>query len=475
MIPYGTNYHENGEPYREAAELLDAVRAFLVRFVAFPSDAARDAVALWAAHAHLVEGGENSPRLALLSPEPGSGKTRVLEILELLVREPMAVLNASAAPIFRTIEAERPTLLFDEVDAIFGRHGKDDPAEDLRALLNAGHRKGARIPRCVGPKHDVHLFEVYAAVAMAGLGDLPETLMSRSIVVRMRRRAPGEVIESFRRRQHAPAGEALRDQLSAWCGTVAEKVGEAWPVLPDGISDRPADVWEPLIAIADVAGGHWPETARAACKALSKVAANRDASLGVRLLADLRVVFGDGDALHTATILGALHKIEEAPWDDLRGKPLDPRGLARRLGEYGITSVKVNVGGKSLQGYRHDHLWDAWQRYLPPIGEGDDDTGQGDDGTDPPSFAHRPEPPEPAELRWSQGVDEVPDGGQVPEPLSRVEPDPHPLTCDVPQVPEVPELGEEERTRDCETCSDCARLQIYGSDWLCHWHEVAAS
>ncbi len=358
----------NATPTERASDgalILDQVRAFLGRFVSFPSEAALTSVALWAAHAHLVLVGENSPRLALLSPEPGSGKTRVLDVLETLVPNPMSVLSASPAAVFRSIEVEHPTLLMDEVDAIFRRKGSEDGAEDLRALLNAGHRQGATIPRCVGPRHDVARFAVYGAVALAGLGDLPDTLMSRSVIIRMRRRTPGEKVEPFRRRLNASTGEELRDQLAAWAQSVADQVRDVFPDMPDGIEDRPADVWEPLLAIADAAGGQWPDTSRAACVELAKVAENRDASLGVRLLGDLRTVFGEVDALHTETILDALHKLDEAPWSNLRGKPLDPNGLAWRLKQYGVSSIAVKVAGKVLKGYRREHLWDAWSRYLP--------------------------------------------------------------------------------------------------------------
>jgi hypothetical protein len=140
----------------DGAQLLGNVHAFISRYVAFPSEAAAAAVTLWAAHCHVPDSFESTPRIALLSPEPGSGKTRTLEVLELLTPRPMHALNASTAAIFRSIEKDRPTLLIDECDAIFTKRGKDDSNEDLRALLNAGHlnaghRKGAKIPRCTGP------------------------------------------------------------------------------------------------------------------------------------------------------------------------------------------------------------------------------------------------------------------------------------------------------------------------------------
>jgi hypothetical protein len=411
----------------DSAKLLDEVRAFVQRFVAFPTPACLNAVTLWIAHAHLVAVGENSPRLALLSPEPGSGKTRTLEVLELLVPSPMFALSASTPATFRSLMKAPRVLLFDEVDAIFGKRGTDDSAEDLRALLNAGHRRGATIPRCVGPAHDVVNFPVFAAAALAGLGDLPDTLMTRSVIIRMRRRLASERVEPFRRRLHEPKGSELSYKLAEWCATVSDQVGMAWPEMPDGVTDRPADVWEPLLAIADAAGGHWPDTGRAACLELVKVGESREASLGVRLLADLRSVFGESDTLSTEAILAGLCSIEESPWADLRGKPLDARGLARRLRQYGIGSVKVKIGDKALQGYRREHLWDSFARYLPPT-------------------TQKAEPLEPPEPGTSEQAPEVPDAGRVPEPEKQGEPISGPLTSDVPKVPQVPHSGGSGRT-----------------------------
>ncbi len=419
-----------GHGGQDGAELLDDVRRFVARFVAFPSRAALNAVTLWTAHAHTVDASDSSPRLALLSPEPGSGKTRTLEVLELLVPRPMHALNAAVAPIFRSIQAERPTLLFDEVDAIFGRHGKDDPAEDLRGLLNAGHRKGASVPRCVGKDFKVERFPVYAAAALAGLGDLPDTLMSRSIIVRMRRRAPGEHVEPFRRRVHSPAGEELRARLVEWAESVSSEIEGAWPELPDGIVDRSADVWEPLLAIAESAGRHWPETARAACVELAAVAAGRDASLGIRLLADIRIVLtkAKADRMPTDLLLDKLHALDEAPWSDLRGKPLDARGLARRVGQYEVKPHQFKVEEVKVRGYSipgsEEHgggLYDAFERYLPPLSH-----SSGTDGT--------------AGTAQLSGVDPVPDAGARTGTGPRSGTEREPATWAVPAVPQVPHI-----------------------------------
>jgi hypothetical protein len=342
--------------------------------------------------------------LALLSPEAGSGKTRVLEVLDLLVPERMFCLSASPAAIFRTLAERQITLLFDEVDTIFQKRGKDDGHEDLRALLNSGYKRGATIPRCVGPRHEVQHFGVFAATALAGLGDLPDTVMTRSVIVRMKKRRADEPVEPFRSREHEAPGHAIRNKLAEWAYTVGGQVGAAWPEMPDGIVDRPAEVWEPLIAVADAAGGDWPKRARAACMELCKVAQDRRVTIGIRLLADLRTIFGDADALHTRTILERLidaerHGLEaDAPWGDLHGKPLNERGLASMLKRYDVHSLKVKVGGESLQGYRRAHLHDAWARYLSTLS---------------PKEAEPLEPVEPSGL----AVPEVP---QVPAAMGSV-------------------------------------------------------
>lgn len=358
------------EPAREphdGAELLQEVFDLLGRFVAYPGEAAHVAHALWIAHTHLMDAWESTPRIAFLSPEPGSGKTRALEVSELLVPRPVEAINATPAYLFRKVSdpAGPPTLLYDEIDTLFGPRAKDN--EEIRGVLNAGHRRGAVAGRCVvrGKVIETEELPAYCAVALAGLGDLPDTLLSRSVIVRMRRRAPHEVVAPFRRREHAPAGHALRDRLASWAE--GAPIPSDWPEMPEGIADRDADVWEALLAVADAAGGDWPERARVSAVSLVSLSKAATPSLGVLLLSDLRAVFGEREVMSTETILEALHAVEEAPWGDLRGKPLDPRGLANRLRQYSVRSKQVRVGETTMKGYARGDLWDAWVRYLPPL------------------------------------------------------------------------------------------------------------
>ena len=192
----------------DGAALLDEVYEFLGRFVAYPSEEAHVAHVLWITHAHLMSAWESTPRMAFLSPEPGSGNTRALEITELLVPRPVEAVNVTPAYLFRKVgdEAGPPTILFDEIDTIFGPRAKDN--EEIRGLLNAGHRRGAVAGRCVVKGKVVVTEEIpaFCAVALAGLGDLPDTILTRSVIIRMRRRSPDEQVEAYRRRVHQLEG-----------------------------------------------------------------------------------------------------------------------------------------------------------------------------------------------------------------------------------------------------------------------------
>ena len=347
-------------------EIAQSVYDFLGRFISYPCEHSHLAHALWILHAHLMETWDSTPRLAFLSPEPASGKTRALEISELLVPRPVCAVNVSPAYLFRKVGSEegRPTILFDEIDTVFGPKAKDN--EEIRGLLNAGHRRSATAGRCVMQGKTVATEEIsaYSAVALAGLGWLPDTIYSRSVIIKMRRRKPGEKVEPFRPRLHEPQAKPIKDQLEEWAAGCEIE----WPNLPPEIQDRDADVWEALIAVADLAGDAWPVRARSAAVALVAEAKDAEPSLGVRLLADLRTVFGSADELSSKGILNALLEIEEAPWTNLKGKPIDERGLAHRLRQYGIKSKTIRIGvgpSGTLKGYTRADFFDAWGRYLP--------------------------------------------------------------------------------------------------------------
>ncbi|QGK70723.1 DUF3631 domain-containing protein [Allosaccharopolyspora coralli] len=218
----------------------------------------------------------------------------------------------------------------------------------------------------------VERFPVYAPAALAGIaGHMPATITTRAITIHMRKRAPDEPVEEFLEEDVEGEAAPLREELAAWTDQASDHLTGARPVMPTGVFDRAAEIWKPLIALADHAGGHWPDTARAACQHFVNATGPGTQSLGVRLLADLRDLFTTRavDRMTTVDILPALHALDEAPWGDLYGKPLDPRRLSKELARYGVASKNIKQpSGQVAKGFRtdgEDGLADAWRRYLP--------------------------------------------------------------------------------------------------------------
>jgi hypothetical protein len=373
----------DASPPSSLPEQLAAVETFIRRFVVLTS-AQSAALALWVAHTHVVEASEATPYIAVTSAERRCGKTRLLEALELLVPRPLRVANVSEAALFRAIAEERSTLLLDEGDAVF--NAKKDH-EDLRALINAGYRRGAVILRCEvqGKTVTTKRYDAYGPKVIAGIGQLPDTIADRSIPIRLQRKHRGEEVERFRLRLIRPQGDALREELAAYSDE-EELIAElqvAQPPLPDELDDRAQDGWEPLLAIADLAGGSWPARARAAAVDLHGAEDNVD-SLGTLLLRHLRSVFadaGDPDELTSAEILGALVERDDGPWPAWWGRDVEvsryggpASKIARQLKPYGVTPRRVGPRDSRQRGYRRSDLEPIWARYIEqPSRYGDQD------------------------------------------------------------------------------------------------------
>jgi hypothetical protein len=348
-------------------ELLDRVLGFAMDHIAFPSNEAALAFTIWIAHTHLLEHFDSTPRLAIVAPEKQSGKTRTLEVAESLIPNPLRSSSTTTAVLFRLIEsADRPTVLIDEADAIWAERGAN---EELRALLNAGHRRGSDAHRMVGEGAAMKAkrFSTFAAVALAGIGDLPDTLMDRSVVIRMKRRSPGEKVARWRFATSYPQGQQLQRALAAWAQSLDDV---PMPDDLEDVADRVADVWEPLFAVADLAGGAWPDLIRDACRVLTSDQPS-EPSLRQRLLADLRDIWPAGESFAATTVLlGNLANIEDAPWgtDGIYGdNGITSRKLAFHLRHYGIHPI--HDATKTIRGYQRGDLEDAWTRYLTPSKE----------------------------------------------------------------------------------------------------------
>ena len=318
-----------------------------------------EAIALWVLHAHAHSAASISPLLAITSPDKRCGKSTLLIFLEGVTPRSLLASNLTVATLFRAIEEYRPTLLVDEADTFLKNN------EELRGILNSGHiRNGARVLRTVGDNHELRAFNTWSPKAIALIGNMPPTLMDRSIVIPMRRKRPDEVIERLRLDQMARFKDLAR-RCARWAVDNMGKLKNADPDMPESLHDRAADNWRPLLAIAEVAGGDWPKRARDAAKALS--VGDDGESAGVLLLRDLQDLFKerDIDRIASAELVETLIKLEERPWPEWKaGKPITVRQVARILKPFNIAPEVFRVGETTHRGYNKDDCIDAFTRYL---------------------------------------------------------------------------------------------------------------
>jgi hypothetical protein len=351
----------------ELAAILEGVRCLLCRYVVFPSEHEPVAISLWAAHTHAGDAADTTPYLAVMGPTWGCGKTRVLEVLEPIVDRPWPVVQPSPAVVYHKAE-EGATLLMDEFDAQFGRR-----ADPMRAILDAGHRRGATVPRLVRGK--VREYNVFGPKAIAGIGEPPPTILSRSIPIRLRKRTPQEPITRLRSSSIAAEARPLRKRLEEWAESAVDLLRDARPDIPASLPDRAADGWEPLLAIADLAGDWWATKAREAAVAIHQPT-EEDGDLGVMLLAHVSEILrtARGGRMTTEKLLDALADREDWPWAPMWGDALE-RGsvkgpaskLARILRPFGIRprDIRITGFGGVRKGYLAADFEDAGRRYLP--------------------------------------------------------------------------------------------------------------
>jgi hypothetical protein len=374
----------------DLGELLLTILTFIRRFVVL-TDHQAIAVALWVAHTHAFAASDATPYLQVTSATPRAGKTRLLEVLEQVVARPWLTGRTSAAALTRKVDEIKPTLLLDESDAAFS--GPAEYTEALRGVLNSGYRNSGRVTLCVGQGMKVATkdFETFCCKAIAGIGKLPDTVADRSIPVALKRRARNEPVERWRERQGKQQTSPIRTALVAWSASVLPALRDARPDLPIELGDRAADVWEPLLAIADMAGGDWPRKVRRA--AIDLMGREPDDDLiTVQLLADLRDIFGDSAAMSSADLLRHLAERDDRPWATWsKGKPITGHALSRLLKPFGVVPAgMMRIGGELVRGYRRGPFEDAWKRYLPETV--DADVNAGDDAPPGKLFPTEPDP-----------------------------------------------------------------------------------
>ena len=264
----------------DGVELLNETAEAIRRYIVLGVSVA-ETLALWVVHTHCFTCFDITPRIAITSPEKGCGKSTLLKLLGRLVNRPLKTDNATAAAIFRTIEMVSPTLLIDEADTFLRQ------SDDLRGVLNSGHERGGQTLRLVGDNHEPRMFTTWAPLAIAMIGQLPDTLNARSIPVNMCRAKPGEKVEPLRSGR-ARELDVLARKIARWAKDHQEELAAKDPSMGD-LNNREADNWYPLYAIAEAVGGRWPGRARELAASAEKVV--EEQSTKARLLQDILWLF----------------------------------------------------------------------------------------------------------------------------------------------------------------------------------------
>jgi hypothetical protein len=344
---------------------LQAVELFLRRFTIFPSDDSYTAAALWVAHDHLFtdEWPEITPYLLFDKPGKRCGGSRSLDALEPMLRDPWRIDAApTASVLFRKLADGEVTMLIDELDQVFRRGSENG---DLTGVLNAGWRRGAIIPRTNVKSHEAEDHSAFAPKILAGIdaSRWSSTIVDRSIRIRLRRKRKSEQVERWRHRVHFAEGEKIAEQLAALAPLGEEAAKVEIPELYE-IDDRAMDCWEPLLQVAEVAGGDWPDRARIAAISLSSGRLEDD-DLGILLLRDVREVLAAEQSITSSELVQKLQKLEESPWREYGGAGLTPMKLARLLAPFEIRSRNIRRGAVA-KGYSAEDFTDAFDRYLLP-------------------------------------------------------------------------------------------------------------
>ena len=351
--------------------VLDEVLAHIQRHMVIDEGQA-EAVALWIAHCHLFKSFSHSPRLLISAPDAECGKTLLMSHMAgNMVPKPMVVELMKSAPFFRLAEEMQPTYLIDEMDVFIQQDS------DLLAAVNNGWEPHGGVPRCVGDDNEVRIFSTHTPVAMAGIElhkKLPAATVSRSIMVMLDRAAGDEISDQdvYNAKRHRKGLHQTARKLTRWCADHRAEIANRDPTLPANVRNRLADKWGPLLAIAEAAGGHWPDKAKAAIFSQPDLS---EPSKALQLLIDIRdYMKDDARNIKTVALIHALCSLEDTPWSDYNFRQrepderrIQPRQLANLLKRYRIKSDSVRIPGepKTGKGYKGEDLKKAWDRYLP--------------------------------------------------------------------------------------------------------------
>jgi hypothetical protein len=391
----GTLYDElTPHPDPVGEEVFDDIVRDLRRYLFISEENALIAM-FWVAHANVFNEFEHTPRLVITAPMKSCGKTALLSVLKAMTNRSLHGDNMTPACYFRLAAKGETVFFLDEADQWFGKRTKN---RDLIAALNGGYQQWGRFYRTTGDNHDPTAFQTHAAVALAGIKldqALPDTVLDRSILIRMKRATHGDLKERFRDRKHLPLFQRHGERLLRWCNDRHEQIKRCEPKIPDEVDGRVYNNWEPLISIAEVASNHWGSKL---LEILLNQAEYPDESVGTRLLRDIRRIWilrdpvkngiRPRDLAEELVRLTAIDGDLFRPWARFHANKgyreeqdtkIKSNDLPKLLTPYGLETKTIRnvvpVDGKvNYRGYLWDDLVGVQERYAPMPKDFDQDT-----------------------------------------------------------------------------------------------------
>jgi uncharacterized protein DUF3631 len=356
-------------------KLYNDIKDFVTRYIVFSRPEDVDVVALWIMHTWVAQLFDFTPYIYLHSPVMRCGKTQVHRVVEPLVKNPLRTCNISESALFREIADSHPTLLWDEVDSIFGSRKASEANENKRALLNAGYERGIRAIRMErsGGGFVKITYDPFCPKILAGIGRLPDTIVDRSIPILIHRRLKTQPCQKYRRKDRANA-KPLHDALETWSTDVEllKTLRESQPQMPESLTDRQEDIWEPLLAIADSIGGDVPKLAREAARALCGTDNDNEQGYGITYLIAVRKVVGEKGRITSADLIDGLWEADALPSRLMEDEKPNYKKIGHWLSKFiksygGKPARQLDFDGQNARGYESAELKEVFERYCPEI------------------------------------------------------------------------------------------------------------
>ena len=350
----------NGGCNLTIAEILDLISAKFKEHVKFQDDSDADALALWVAMTYVMSHLEIAPMLYATSPEPMCGKSTVMKLLKVFCHRAEMVSKITPAAIYRLIDRDQPTLVFDEADRILRGNN------ELNGIINAGHARfeatviiNKKLP---DGNYEPIEFPVWCAKAIAGIGKQDDTLTSRSIVISLRRKLVSETVKPIRFNMFQEY-EFVREGLAAWAANFAPINEQEMEPFLKANTDRGTDNWLALGIIAKRINPEWVKRVQAALDTIEVRQSDGLQSAGVQLLSDVRDVVSESSRPEWSStdLYNAVVHNDENDWSVFNhGRPITKKKFTQMLGDFGIKPTKRS----NANIFYVTDLEDAFERYL---------------------------------------------------------------------------------------------------------------